>query len=237
MACLSTDSGDSGFATPAAIMVSLVVGLGAATLVEASLAELKLARADFAKAQIEAALEGAQQLAAVSLLSGVDQGTVDMAQSVGGRQVQVLAEPEGLKASVAAVIGMNNDVFAPLGVGDPQALKDRLKTLTIAQAIGPELEQADAAPQWRACARLLISPFGLSEVLRSLPAASGSLDVAAPTAGQIWRVRAQDPSGWVDDRVMRLTGDNVHPAATLGRRFWKQDREGSKCQTVFESAG
>src|SRR5690242_18491345 len=104
MACSNTDNADSGFATPAATMVSLVISLGAAALVQAGLTELKLARADLVKAQIEAALAGAEQQAVISLLSGGTQGAIDMSQSVGGRDVQVLAEPEAPKASVTAVI-------------------------------------------------------------------------------------------------------------------------------------
>ncbi len=236
MACSSADNSDSGFATPAAIMLTLVVVLGATALIDMSWTELKLARTDFAKAQIETALGGAEQLAAVSLLSGGNRGVVHLNELVGGRTVQILAEPEMLKASVTAVVSMDDRVFAPLGVPDPQGLKDRLKTLTIAQAIGPELEQVDVSQQWRACARSLISPFGLGDVLKSLPVGDASDGSAAPV-GQLWRVRASDESGWVDDRVMRLTGDNVHPAATLRRRFWKQDRKGVRCQTVFDNAG
>jgi hypothetical protein len=237
MVCSSIDSADSGFATPAAIMVSLVVGLTAAALVEAGSAELKLARADLAKAQIEASLAGAQQLAAVALLTRGGQGDVELSQSVGGRSVKVLAEPEAPKASVTAVIGMEDRVFSPLGIVNPKALKDRLKMLTIAEAIGPELEQADTSAQWRACARSLISPFGLGETLRSFPAGSSASEGVPARGGEVWRVRAKDESGWVDDRIVRLTGDNLYPAATLGRRFWKQNREDAQCQTVFDSAG
>lgn len=216
-------------------MISLALAIGAAAVVSASEAELRSARADFERNAIVSALEGGQQTAAVTLLESSSRGVLRWTEQAAGHRLEVLAEPETAKASVASVISMDDKTLAPLRLADPQGVRARLKMLSIGQAVGAEFDQVDSSSVWRACARSLISPFGLGDRLKPLP--EGSLAPDAPTghAGEIWRVRVRDDSGWTDDRVIRLTGDNLRPAATLSRRFSKTVQEHVKCASYFDS--
>ena len=200
--------------------------------------QLKLARADFGHAQIENALAGEQQRAILAVLGTATPGVLRWSQAIGGQgALDITAEPEVPKASIVSVITMDNSAFADLGVADPQALKERLKTLTLAQAVGSEFEAADPSPIWKACARSLMSPFGLADRLRWIPSQAPANDTAARHAGEVWRLRVSDQDGWTDDRVVRFTGDSLHPAATLERRFAKLGQKGNSCDSIFENAG
>jgi len=216
-------------------MISLVLAMGAVAVVSASQAELRSARADFQRAAITTALAGGQEKAAVSLFESAGGGAIRWNEEAVGHTFDVLAEPEALKASVTAVISMEDRSLAPLRLADAEKMRARLRTLSIAQAVGAEFDQADASPVWRACARSLISPFGLSETLQPLAQASLSSDTPRGHAGEIWRLRVRDDSGWTDDRVVRLTGDNLHPAATLERRLSKLGRETIQCDSYFKT--
>jgi hypothetical protein len=237
MACCQIDSCQDGFATPTATMISLALALAAAAVTSASLAQLNLARSDFRRSQIEDALAGAQQHAAMEALGAGPAGPIRWSEAVGDHNVQVLAEPETLKASPTSVALLDDSAFKALDVADPGALKARLKQLTLTQAVGPEIEAADPSLKWRACARALVSPFGLSQELRLYP--TRELTPSAPMArtGEVWRVRVTDASGWADDRIVRFTGNVLHPAATVQRRFAKIGREGVRCDSFFNNAG
>jgi hypothetical protein len=236
VACSSADPPDGGFATPAATVLSLALATGVVAVIAASHAELRSARTDFERTRIVHALAGGQEEAAVSLFGSAGGGTIRWSEQAAGRNLEVLAEPEALKASVAAVISMEDRALAPFRLVDPAALKERLKTLSITQAVNGGLAEADASPVWRACARALISPFGLGETLQPLSSASLSSDTPTGHAGEVWRVRVSDSSGWTDERVVRLTGDNLHPAATLERRFSKLGKEDTRCDSYFNNA-
>lgn len=236
MACSNIDPGDGGFATPAAAMISLALAMGAVAVVSASEAELRSARSDFERSEIASALAGGQEKAAVSLFGSSGSGAIRWSEEAAGHSLEVLAEPEALKTSVTALISMDDQALALFMLADPKKLRERLKTLSLAQAVGPELEGADSSPIWRACARSLVSPFGLGEILHPLPQASLSSDTPTGHAGEIWRVRIRDASGWTDDRVVRLTGDNLHPVATLERRFSKLGRDDTQCASYFSNA-
>jgi len=236
MACSSTDSKDGGFATPAAVMISLAIALTAAGAISASVVELKLARAEFAKAGAEEALAGGQERAALALLTSATSGALRWSLSDGQRDFMALAEPESRKASVAAVADMDEQALSALGIKDVEGLKARLKMLSLYQALGPELDGADASPIWRACARSLISPLGQSGVLQLPTSSAPTPDTPASHAGEVWRVKLVARGGWADDRIVRFTGDRLHPAAILYRRFAKDGPQGTPCDALFKPA-
>lgn len=239
MACSTAETTEDGFATPAATMISLALGLSAVAVMSASMGQLKLARADFGKAQIENTLAGEHQRAILAVLGSEASGVLRWSQPIGGQfSLDITAEPEAPKASLVSAIAMDDSVFAKLAVADPKALKERLKTLSIADALGGELEAADPSPIWKACARSLMSPFGLSEQLRLFATQAPASDSnVGRHAGEVWRLRVSDKGGWTDDRVIRFTGDSLHPAATLERRFAKLGQEGKQCDSMLENAG
>ncbi len=236
MACSSTDAREGGFATPAAVMISLALALTAAAATSASVMELKLARADLAQAGAEEELAGGQERAALILLASTTQGALRWSLSDGQRAFSALAEPESRKASVAAVASMDEQALAALGVKDSEGLKARLKALSLYQALGPDLDDADASPTWRACARSLISPLGQGGVLQLPSSSAPSADTPVSHAGEIWRMRLVARSGWSDDRIIRFTGDRLHPAAILYRRFAKYGPQGTPCEALFKPA-
>jgi hypothetical protein len=236
MACSTISHPESGFMTPAATLVSLALGLGAAAAVSASVSELKLARSDFRRTQIETRLDDAEQRTALTILNSGPSGPLSWSLNVDQRAVQVLAEPEAPKASITSLLLMDDSAFARLGVSDPRAFKARLKILTIGEALGEPLESADPSPLWRVCARTLASPFGLGDRLQITPAASPSAAETVGHAGELWRIRVRDELGWTDDRVIRFTGDALRPAAPLARRFLKTTPSSKPCDELLASA-
>jgi len=217
------------------MLISLALAVGAVAVVSTSETELRSARADFERAEVASALAGGQEEAAVSIFSSAGGGALRWNEEAAGHKLEVLAEPEAMKTSVAAVISMEDRALTPLMLVDADQMRARLRVLSIAQAVGAPLEAADASPIWRVCARSLISPFGLTETLQPLPQASLLSDASSGHVGEIWRVWVRDSSGWTDDRVVRLTGDNLHPAATLEREFSKRDRVDSRCNSYFSN--
>ncbi|HUO23358.1 MAG TPA: hypothetical protein VMU59_12645 [Caulobacteraceae bacterium] len=237
MACCSTDDADGGFATPAAVVVSLAMALTTTAVLTASVADLKLARAELVQAQTQNTLAGAQ-LQAWRTALGFDNANARarwiIADAVG--PITVLAEAESAKTGLAAAEDLDDRAFAKLQITDLPDLKARLKALTPAQALGPALEQADASPIWGACARSLFSEYGLSKTVQMAPAQAPTYNGVDLHAGEVWRVRVSLPDGWTDDRLVRFRGDALNPAATLQRRYFKTNGESDPCDAVLNAS-
>ncbi|HWW26850.1 MAG TPA: hypothetical protein VNZ85_13235, partial [Caulobacter sp.] len=121
MACCRTEArDDAGYATAAALTVSLAIAILAAALVARGVATLKLARADYRRSQAEYALSGAHVLAVARLLNSSGSGR--LAWSIGEldpQGVSLLAEPEAPKLALAAAAGLDEKTLAALGARDP----------------------------------------------------------------------------------------------------------------------
>ena len=236
MACSRTDApeegGEAGFATASATLISLALALLAAAGVIASVAELKRARAEYARDRVDYDLAGAHEEAALKMAT---EHTLNRSHwSVGAEEgtAEVLAEPEAPKLALKAAADLPPMVLDKLDVLDADAVRRRLKTMTLAEAIGPGLEAADGSAAWRACARSLISAYGASATIPRLQADAPASDLVGVHVGDVWRVRIT-LKGWVDDRMVRLSGVRVHPVTTLQRRFYRQEGREIECDTLF----
>jgi hypothetical protein len=145
--------------------------------------------------------------------------------------VEALAEPEAAKVDMAHAAQWDESTMVRLGVADAAQLRARLAALADSEAAA--IATADAAPTWRACARSLISPYGSASAPQSAKASSPSGASINWRIGEVWRIRVALANGWVDDRIVRFTGDLTHPAAVVGRRLMRGDAEGERCDALF----
>lgn len=236
MACCRTeDPGDGGYATAAALTVSLAVAILAAALVMRGLVALKLARADFRRSQAEYALSGAQTLAVGRLLNSSGPGR--LAWSVGGldpQGVSLLAEAEAPKLRLAAAGDLDDKTLAALGAADPAAARLRLTGLEAASATPDQIRAADAGRGWRACAASAISPWGMAQAVSLGAPREPNQEPGGARAGQVWRVRATTQDGWTDERIVRLIGRAEKPDAIIWRRFGRGAGKGETCDKIIE---
>jgi hypothetical protein len=228
----SLNDAESGFATPAAAAASLAIALMAAAVMTAGVSELRFARADLRRSQADYALAGAQTRAALSVLQAGNSGRLLWSPT---GAAEALAEPEAAKLDLAHAVQLDDATLAKFGVSDAGPLRDRLAALGRADAA--EIVGADAAPLWRACARSVISPYGSASKLQlataSSPAASTGMQWRI---GEVWRIRVVLAGGWVDDRVVRFTGDPNQPAAVVERRMTRGEQEGNRCDALFAAS-
>lgn len=230
------DRRDGGYATAAALAVSLAVAVLAAALVMRGVAALKLARADFRRSQAQYALSGAQAMAAKRLLNGAGPGR--LAWSMGGldtKDVALLAEAEAPKLRLAAAGELDDKTLTALGASDPGQTRLRLAGLEAATATPDQIETADAGGDWRACAASVISPWGLAQAVSLAATRAPDQEPGGARAGQVWRVRATTQDGWSDERIVRLIGRAERPSAMIWRRFGRGEGRGVTCDKTIES--
>lgn len=224
--------------TVAAAGLSLVVAVVVAAVVAWMDAEFTAAKAARVKLQAEYQLDGAQQFAALALGGSAGVGPFRWRSPAGEGDVEVLAEPEAAKLSLAAAAeGLDEQVIRRLGVIDSRGMRDRLRQL--AEHRGVTVEQmlaVDRAPLWRACGASLASPYGLSETAgRGTPTAPGA-GAARSRAGELWRLRTISRSGWSDDRLVRFTGDARKPVAVVERRFSRAGSRTERCAAILSDS-
>lgn len=227
---------DEGYATAAALMVSLAVAILAAALVMRGVAALKLARADFRRSQAEYALSGAQALALAQVLNTAGAGR--LAWSMGGldeASIQVLAEAEAPKLRLEAAGGLDETILARLGAAEPDQARRRLAVLDGQAATPDQIEDADYSPAWRACAASAISPWGAARTLALHPTQAPVRETGGARAGQVWRLRASTHDGWTDERIVRLIGRAKSPGGMIWRRFEKRAGKDLQCGTTLEA--
>lgn len=231
MACSSTE-GEAGYATAAATVVSLALAVVAAAAVQSSTSALRLARAELERTRIEYELSGASLRAISSAAATGGAKRLSWSFPAQSGSVRALAEPQATKLPLAKAAGsISATLFDDLRVVSPDKLRSRLQIMALNS--GGELAalpDADASPQWRRCAASLISRYGQAQkaaLTRTEPPQPGR---AFWRAGEVWRVRVSS-AGWVDDRIVRITGDPAHPAAVIERRFYRGEGEG-QCDTL-----
>lgn len=233
MACLNLTDSDAGFATPAATMVSLALAMIASAVTASSIAELGSARADLERARQDLALDASQQAASFALLTARQDERLRWTTAGPSGPVSVLAEPEDPKTSLAGAAAHGGEPFIRLGVADPGALQNRLRALASSPAAEFQLEEADSATLWRACARSAISPYGKAETFVPTKAAAPVTGAISWRVGETWRLRVVNQGGWADDRIVRFTGDPNHPVAVVERRLERSGRGGEACEQAF----
>jgi hypothetical protein len=237
--CRTEDRGaagaDGGYATAAALTISLAVAILAAALVMRGVAMLKLARADFRRSQAEYALSGAQTLAVARLMNSSGPGR--LAWSVGGldpQGVSLLAEAEATKLQLAAAADLDDKTLTKLGAVDPAVARLKLTGLEAASATPDQIQAADDGRVWRACATSAISPWGMAQGVSLGAVREPNQEPGGARAGQVWRVSATTQDGWTDERIVRLIGRAESPSAVIWRRFGRGVGKGETCNKIIE---
>jgi hypothetical protein len=231
VALSNLETPESGFATPAAAAISLAIALMATAVTTAAIGELRLSHADLSRTQADYMLAGVQSQAELGLISTSSNGRLRWS---GPGVAEILAEPEASKLDIAHAAQLDDATLAKLGVIDPDRLLPRLATLGDANAAA--IAAADASPAWRACARSIVSPYGTAAKLRFAQAASPTGSGPQWRIGEVWRIRVVLADGWVDDRIVRFTGDLNHPAAIVERQLARGKQEGDQCDVLFAAS-
>lgn len=246
VACLqSRERPDAGYATPAAMILSLALALIATAMVARSVMMLRLAKSDIARANAEYVLDGAQLQAAAVVIRAGSGGPYRWALPTDLGFAEVRAESEAEKLSLSAGASLPDSALATLGVADSGALKARLAALPAASRTVVEVDRLDPAPLWRECAASLVSGLGRSDQPPKVavePSTGGAQATALPNppdwrVGEAWRFRITTPAGWRDDRIVRFTGDARHPVAVVWRRLSRSDGGQGRCDAVLAAVG
>jgi hypothetical protein len=216
-------------------MISLILSLIAIAGATRALQALRLARSDLRVTQAQYALEGMQQEIALRLLQDDRMVRFHWSGSMASGTADVLAEPEVSKLGLEAAADIDEALLRRLDVSDTAALRTRLAALTEARDLERQIVMSDAAPLWRACARSIISRYGQASTFEPVTEREPIGDVAISRASQVWRVRVTLSDGWRDDRLLRFTGIQQRPAATIQRRFSKVEGD-DPCDIVFAAA-
>ena len=232
MACLRDRRGERGYATASAIAISMALAMVASAVTGLSAAELESARGGLARLASEAELEGAQNAAVTAVLSSGQSTRLRWSLPTGLGAVDVLAEPEALKTSYADAAKATDAQLARMGVGDPGPLRGRLAADVDPTDITPTRD-LDASTIWRICAPSRISRFGETKLGALGPAQTPDGRRFSWRAGDVWRIRVASSDGWSDDRLVRFSGDAIHPAAIVERRLSRQGTADRQCDTIF----
>ena len=214
---------EAGFATPAAVVISLALAMVAVAVQVRAVAALHASQADYVRAVAELRLQGAQVQAAADLAAGVSvqDGGWRLASDQG--PIDVHAEPEGTKLGYASAAGLDPQVLSTLGASRPAVVQAGLAELAARGEGDPErLAALDPSPLWRACAGRSLSAYGQALALGTSPPAQAY----QAHAGEVWRVMVRDGWGWTDARIVRYTGDAGAPDRVIYRDF-KRDRSGA----------
>ena len=233
MASLLNEAADQGFATPAAVAISLALAVVVTAVMALSTTALKAARADLSRTQAQYVLAGARMRAAAVLMQSSNQDRVRWDLEGEGGAVEVVAEPEARKLSLLAAAKAETKSAEALSAADPQHVQRRLAVLAASDLqVEGEIALADNSAIWRQCARSLISPYGYLTAPQRLAVGPPKPGPINWRLGQLWRLRVTDSAGWTEDTVVRFTGAPSHPIAVAARRFARRGRLGEVCDAI-----
>lgn len=229
-ACCSREPREAGYATAAAALVSLALAVVAAAVSAMALTGVRTARSEFERIRVAALLDGGQLLAALRITDNGSPGRLRWQESTPDGVFMILAEPEAAKLDAAKAFS-NLDLLRRLGSSDPAATARKLADQ--AKSTRPEpIATLEAANLWRACAGSLLSYNGRAERPVLTAAAQPAQGVMGPRGGAVWRVRVST-AGYVDERLVRMTGDAARPALVMDRRFGRGREEGERCGALI----
>jgi hypothetical protein len=227
---------EAGFATPAAAVISLAIGVIASAVVATSVAALRQERIDYQRVRVQYALEGAQAEAALQLAASPTLGPARWRVVFSNTSFEAIAEPELPKLGLSAAAALPDAQFAVWGVTSPPALKIRLDALAAQKSqVANLIAAADGAPAWRRCARTAISPYGAASLIAVAAPRALQYGVGAGRTGQLWRLRLASDDGWVDDRIVRFTGSPDHPLSVAAQSFSRGALMGDRCAGLYAS--
>lgn len=219
MASSPAPDNTGGYASVAAVATSLSLAVVVVALMSRSVASLKAARSDFARAQAEFRLAGEQRRVVLAMITrpGLPSGV----------------EREAAKINLATAAVLDAETLSRFGVKDPGALSERLRRASSAPTSPADLVAADEARTWKACAPAAISAFGQARTLAAPGAGVPVPREITSHLGEVWRLTAHGADGWTDERIVRFTGEPQRPAAIIWRRFYRSGKEGPSCAAIF----
>jgi len=225
---------DDGYATAAALVLSLALAMVVTGVTLRGAQTLKLARLDLDRLEAERDLAGAQLVAAAAIVRSGREPPYHWTFSTDEGWIDVRAELESEKLSLEGARALRDDAFQKLGVTDAGQLKQKLKTTPAGISLR-DLAGLDGAKAWRDCANSLISPRGGASEWRPVTVAEPGAADGPPTwrVGETWRIRTATKAGWRDERVVRFTGDARNPAATIERWFSRGEGDGGTCDRLM----
>ncbi|CAN5304376.1 hypothetical protein BH11PSE2_BH11PSE2_14270 [soil metagenome] len=227
MASCPNDDPRAGYATAAAAMVSLGLAVMVSAVLAWTLTNLRGARADLAKTQMAAQLEGGQLLAAYGILENSVPGRLTWTESVVDTNLDILAEPEADKVNAGTA---DEGLLRQLGAETPTETTAWFQ----AQSLAPRPEvvrEAQPGELWRECAPSALSYYGRAATAKIMAPHSPVRLGQRARAGEVWRV-VVSANGWRDDRLVRITGNGRRPAIVIDRRFDRGSVEGSLCSSL-----
>lgn len=228
---------DEGYATPAALVLALGFAMIGAAMAARGLHTLAQAKADLERTRLEFTLDGAQWLAAATVVRSDRPGPFAWRFSTEQGWVRAVAEPEAAKARLA-VAAEDAALMDALGVADPATLRTRL-TAAAAQEVATDVSALDPAPKWRACAASVVSPAGTAGAVSYAGAAEPTAALDRPAnwrIGEVWRIQVATSAGWRDERIVRFTGDARRPVAIVARRLSRAAGDGAQCEALLMDA-
>ena len=227
---------ESGYATAVASVICLGIALVVTALVVRSMAELRLAKAEFARMKAENALSAAQNAAMLAIATSSQPAPYHWTVASLGQAVDVLAEPEAAKVGAQTLSAQDPAVLAQLGAANPAAVRDRLAAISPTGAL-TWVADLDDSPVWRRCAPSYVSQFGYQPQAPRLSYGEprSGKQPAFFRAGEVWRIQVTDDQGWRDERIVRFTGDGLKPAAILGRRLSRGLKGAQTCEGLLDA--
>lgn len=231
---LSQAQSEAGYATPAAMVLSLAIAITALAVLSRATSELQIARADLARTQVAYALDGAQLLAAVQVIRSERPGPYRWTVPSEIGMTEATAFPEHEKLSLATAAAMPDAVFTAFGVAEPARLKALLRAAAD-QRESPEPPDMDPALDWRRCGGTLVSAYGEGTAFRyQKPNVPGPGDRPSTWhIGEVWRIAVTTDAGWRDERIVRFTGDARDPVAIVERRLSRIGGDWGRCETIL----
>lgn len=223
------DNPEAGYITVAATLISLTIATVVSAILVLSLTELRRAKADLERVQAAALLDGGQLVAALTIFSNVQPGRLRWSESTSIGTFDILAEPERGKGTASNLA--DRGLLARLGSPDPAATAAWLRGEAAKSHPAP-IDEAVRSPLWRSCAASMLSYFGREPAPKLTAASAPNRQSRAGRAGEVWRVRV-GVNGWVDDRLVRMTGADRPPAITISRSFYKGRSGGEPCTALI----
>lgn len=232
------DSGEDGYATPAAAVICMAIAVVAAAVTARGLSELRIAKAELARTQAEYVLAGAHDSAVAAISTSAGPPPYRWNLLAVGETLQVTAEPERGKLSALAAAVLSDAILTAFGVADAEhaALRRRLESLPASRSLAWIADQAEART-WRECGPAFVSPYGVGRDL-VVPVYAEPMPIQTAgswRAGEVWRVVIQHPAGWREERIIRFTGNGLAPAAVIGRRLSRSSKGQPKCEALFQN--
>jgi hypothetical protein len=196
--------------------------------------ELRNATTALRRSQIETELDGMQLLAAVTVMR--DGGAARYRWSVAGSSgpTELLAENEAVKLPLDRATALDDASLVALGVVVPERVRARLRAIAATHPAALDVAGLDTALLWRLCASSMISPYGRAAALNLDPAIMPADRKFGWLGGQVWHLRARSAQGWVDERIVRFTGDAAKPAAVVERKVYKGGGGGEPCSALIQ---